>query len=79
MSIQPPAPPTSNTEAIPDGPGSPALPLTLASSTLVNQLPHDATSALSVAVNPLKPKVTVHFTAIGSAPSLRQTVSFIFR
>jgi ubiquitin-like protein ATG12 len=61
--------------AIPDSADhEPDLPLTMASSMILTSLPRDAASALSTAGDFPKPKVTVHFKAVGSAPSLRQNV-----
>ncbi|RKF84069.1 hypothetical protein GcM1_146009 [Golovinomyces cichoracearum] len=61
-----------NPDSIPDKQNNPTLPVTLASSTKLKQLPCDTTSAHSAVGEFPKPKVTVHFTAIGSAPILRQ-------
>ncbi|TVY35259.1 Ubiquitin-like protein [Lachnellula subtilissima] len=59
--------------AIPDSShNEPDLPLTMASSMILTSLPRDAASALSTAGDFPKPKVTVHFKAVGSAPSLDQ-------
>ncbi|CZR51909.1 related to Ubiquitin-like protein ATG12 [Phialocephala subalpina] len=67
--------PSDNTNAIPDaGPQEPDLPLTLASSMILTSLPRDAASALSAAGEFPKPKVTVHFKAVGSAPAVRNQV-----
>ncbi|KAE8453393.1 hypothetical protein EG329_010254 [Mollisiaceae sp. DMI_Dod_QoI] len=64
--------PSDNTNAIPDaGPQEPDLPLTLASSMILTSLPRDAASALSAAGEFPKPKVIVHFKAVGSAPAVR--------
>lgn len=41
---------------------------------ILTSLPRDAASALSTAGEFPKPKITVHFKAVGSAPSLRQNV-----
>ncbi|TVY93301.1 Ubiquitin-like protein [Lachnellula willkommii] len=61
--------------AIPDSShNEPDLPLTMASSMILTSLPRDAASALSTAGDFPKPKVTVHFKAVGSAPSLDQKV-----
>ncbi|RKF79948.1 Ubiquitin-like protein ATG12 [Golovinomyces cichoracearum] len=61
-------------DSIPDEQNNPTLPVTLASSTKLNRLPYDITSALSAVGEFPKPKVTFHFTAIGSAPILRQNL-----
>jgi ubiquitin-like protein ATG12 len=61
--------------AIPDSAhNEPDLPLTMASSMVLTSLPRDAASALSTAGDFPKPKVTVHFKAVGSALSLQQNV-----
>lgn len=66
---------SDNMNAIPDdGPQEPDLPLTLASSMILTSLPRDAASALSAAGEFPKPKVMVHFKAVGSAPALRVQV-----
>ena len=65
-------------QTIPSRSPSPDLPLTLASSLLLTNLPRDASTALQSALTtssistPLK--ITVRFKAIGSAPMLRQSV-----
>lgn len=67
--------PSDNANAIPDaGPQEPDLPLTMASSMILTSLPRDAAAALSAAGDFPKPKVTVQFKAVGSAPSLRSQV-----
>lgn len=66
--------PTLNTEAIPDEPTSPTLAITLASSTHLTHLPIDVTNALLTIGEFPKKKVTVYFTPVGSAPTLRQNV-----
>ncbi|TQS38609.1 hypothetical protein Golomagni_00877 [Golovinomyces magnicellulatus] len=63
-----------NPDTIPDEQNNYTLPLTLASSTKLKRLPSDTTSALRAVGEFPKPKVTVHFTAIGSAPILRQSL-----
>ncbi|KAL2069704.1 hypothetical protein VTL71DRAFT_14383 [Oculimacula yallundae] len=69
-----PNPPTT---AIPDSRHSPDIPLTLASSIILTSLPRSAASALSTAGDFPKPKVAVHFKAVGSAPTLRREVCSI--
>jgi ubiquitin-like protein ATG12 len=44
----------------------------MASSVILSTLPRDATTALSTAAEFPKPKVTVHFKAVGSAPELKR-------
>jgi len=65
----------SESNAIPDSDLPPdSLPLTLASSLILTQLPRDAASALASAASFPTPKVTVRFVPVGSAPGLRQSV-----
>jgi len=72
-----PADNTSN-NAIPDSADhDPDIPLTLASSMILTSLPRDAATALSTAGDLPKPKVAVHFKAVGSAPTLRKQVCSI--
>ncbi len=67
--------PSENQNAIPDSSShDPDLPLTLASSMILTALPRNTASALAAAGDFPKPKVTVHFKAVGSAPTLRQQV-----
>ncbi|POS82189.1 hypothetical protein EPUL_005687, partial [Erysiphe pulchra] len=66
--------PILSTEAIPDEPTSPTLAITLASSSHLTHLPIDVTNALSTIGEFPKKKVTVYFTPVGSAPTLRQNV-----
>ncbi|CAG8951184.1 hypothetical protein HYFRA_00007931 [Hymenoscyphus fraxineus] len=68
-----PSPPDP-TNAIPDTAQEPDLPLTMASSMILTHLPRDAASALSNAGDFPKPKVTVQFRPIGSAPILQKPV-----
>jgi ubiquitin-like protein ATG12 len=74
MSTSPSPSHTPDPSQIPDRTTSPDLPLTLASSMILTSLPRDAASALSSAGDFPKPKVTVHFKAVGSAPSIRQSL-----
>ena len=68
-----PGTPADNNNAIPDSAShEPDLPLTMASSVILSALPRDATTALSTAAEFPKPKVTVHFKAVGSAPELKR-------
>ncbi|PBP25682.1 ubiquitin-like autophagy protein Apg12 [Diplocarpon rosae] len=70
-----PGTPANDTHAIPDSTDrDPDIPLTLASSMILTSLPRDAATALSSAGDFPKPKVAVHFKAVGSAPSLRNQV-----
>ncbi len=67
--------PSENQNAIPDSSShDPDLPLTLASSMILTALPRNTASALATAGDFPKPKVTVHFKAVGSAPTLRQQI-----
>ncbi|KAG9246934.1 ubiquitin-like autophagy protein Apg12-domain-containing protein [Calycina marina] len=65
-------------DAIPDSAHpNDVLPLTLASSMILTQLPPSTTTALTVASqtsNPPSVKITVRFVPVGSAPSLRQPI-----
>ena len=68
--------PADNSNAIPDSADhEPDLPLTMASSMIITHLPRDAAKALSSAADFPKPKVTVHFKAVGSAPELKRKLS----
>ncbi|KAH7397829.1 ubiquitin-like autophagy protein Apg12 [Cadophora sp. MPI-SDFR-AT-0126] len=68
----------TNNNAIPDSADhEPDIPLTLASSMILTSLPRDAATALATAGDFPKPKVTVHFKAVGSAPTLRKQVCSI--
>ncbi|KAG4437644.1 Ubiquitin-like protein [Cadophora sp. M221] len=70
--------PADNNNAIPDSADhDPDIPLTLASSMVLTSLPRDAATALSTAGDFPKPKVAVHFKAVGSAPTLRKQVCSI--
>ncbi|KAH7346581.1 ubiquitin-like autophagy protein Apg12 [Rhexocercosporidium sp. MPI-PUGE-AT-0058] len=70
--------PAENSNAIPDSAShDPDIPLTLASSMILTSLPRDAATALSTAGDFPKPKVAVHFKAVGSAPMLRKQVCSI--
>jgi ubiquitin-like protein ATG12 len=68
-----PSTPADNNSAIPDSADhEPDLPLTMASSMIITHLPRDAAKALSSAADFPKPKVTVHFKAVGSSPELKR-------
>lgn len=50
------------------------MPLTMAASTILTNLPKDATTALQGAGDLPEPKVTIRLKAVGSAPALNQSV-----
>ncbi|KFY29196.1 hypothetical protein V493_02498 [Pseudogymnoascus sp. VKM F-4281 (FW-2241)] len=64
----------SQATPIPDDDHEADLPLTMTASVVLTSLPRDATAALKDAGAFDKPKVTVRFKAIGSAPVLKQPV-----
>ncbi|OBT86908.1 hypothetical protein VE02_04389 [Pseudogymnoascus sp. 03VT05] len=64
----------SQATPIPDDDHEADLPLTMTASVVLTSLPRDATAALKDAGAFDKPKVTVRFKAIGSAPILKQPV-----
>ncbi|VUC35550.1 unnamed protein product [Clonostachys rosea] len=55
-------------------PASPEVPLTMTASTLLADLPRDASAALASVGGFQKDKVIVRFKPVGSAPSLQQDV-----
>ena len=71
-------PPTSTATTapnVPDEDDSASLPMSMSASVILTHLPADATSALAADAAALDDKkVAVRFTAVGSAPVLRQKV-----
>ncbi|KAL2119644.1 hypothetical protein VTJ04DRAFT_6605 [Mycothermus thermophilus] len=69
--------PSASPPASPElsGRNSPDLPLTMTASTVLQQLPRDATAALAAATSSLFPpdhKIVVRFKPVGSAPAVRR-------
>ncbi|KAF4632868.1 hypothetical protein G7Y89_g5261 [Cudoniella acicularis] len=64
---------SDNGNTIPDSAQEPNLPLTMASSIILTQLPRDATSALAAAGEFPAPKVQVFFKPV-NAPAIQKSI-----